>query len=83
MNSRDQIKNIIGYTCETSSPNGVAVNNYILDRWMQPRLDALEKLVEDAGRDGWLEAANWLEEYGGITGFQLAQEMKTRFKEKP
>lgn len=44
---RRNLAGIIGYTCETSAPNQPPAVNFILDRWMQPRLDALVQYVLD------------------------------------
>jgi hypothetical protein len=43
---RAEIQAILGYTCDTSAPNGQVETNYIVDQWMQPRLDELVALFE-------------------------------------
>ena len=44
---RRDLQAIIGHTCETAAPNARSTEEFILDRWMQPRLDALVKYVLD------------------------------------
>jgi len=35
------VTEILGYSCETSAPNSAPTTEFITDRWMRPRREAL------------------------------------------
>lgn len=44
---------ILGHTAETQAPNSRPTNEYVTDRWMKPRRDALVEYVRERMAEAW------------------------------
>lgn len=47
------LMSILGYTAETQAPNGQPTTEFVTDRWMKPRRDALVEYVLDKMARAW------------------------------
>lgn len=47
---RREVLEILGYSCETCAPNSQPTTEYITDRWMRPRLDALVEYILEVAK---------------------------------